>query len=89
MSVYNRSRREWEDGVVCKGVSQSANGTAIYRVQTEAGERPLETPLPHDSIIFLAEVQVQLERQRRKKTHDLQVLMTALMAVAHCLPTRL
>ena len=89
MSVYNSSRREWEDGMVCKQFSQLANGTIMYRVQIEAGDPPLETTLPHDSIIFLAEVQVQLERQRRTKPHDLQVFMTALVAVAYSLPTRM
>ena len=78
VSNYDRTLGQWRDGVVGKTTSPSENenDTILYQVQYDKdGDTPVTMSLPNDQVIFLSEVQVQLERQWRKKKHDLQVRM--------------
>ena len=76
MSRYDSTLRQWQDGVVCKTTPLFAHGDTLYQVKYEDGNTLEMTSLPDDQVIFLSEVQVQLERQWRKKKHDLQVRIT-------------
>ena len=76
VSNYDSTLGQWRDGVVGKTTSLSATDTILYQVQYDKdGDTPVTMSLPNDQVIFLSELPVQLERQWRKKKHDLQVRM--------------